>query len=127
MLESREVSEADGALRDAFRAARDERDALAAVLAAKDDRIDALERRVALGTVRDGRYSVRTYRGWMYVHCADCGTDPRALPDADRHWGVLRPAAFDVEVTRHEYEHHADEAPQRMPARDLAWAGGRGV
>src|ERR1700685_836658 len=109
---------------DALLAARDEADSLRALLAAKDDRIDVLERRIALGTVRDGRYSTRAYRGWMYVHCADCGTDPRSLPEGARYRGVLRPAAFDAEVARHEREQHRDGLPQRMPARDLIEALG---
>jgi hypothetical protein len=109
---------------DALLAARDEVDALRAVLASHIDHIDRLERRIASGTVRDGRYSVRTHRGFMYLHCADCGTDPRSLPEGARYRGVLQPAAFDTELARHERAHHRGGPPQRMPARDLVEALG---
>jgi hypothetical protein len=108
-------------LDDALRAARDERDALAAVLAAKDDYIDRLERLVAFSTVVDVRYAVVTAarRTTVKVWCRDCGATVETL-SRSAAYGLMREA-----IRRHERDGHADEQP--VGARDLAVAGGHGV
>jgi hypothetical protein len=117
MLESREVSDAGGALR----AARDEVEALAAVLAAKDDYIDRLERLVAFSTVVDARYSVVTAarRTTVKVWCRDCGMTVETLSRSGSY-GLVRDA-----IRRHERDGHAGEQP--VGARVSQVAGGRGV